>query len=1055
MPTSAARAGTPSSSLSSEIYVGVDPSSTPELEVIDSTTGGVIGSPIPLAGSAAALSNYFVPRTRTNEVAVAEANDSFQVVNPETDSVSSGTSLGAAPNAVATTLIDTDEHYALVLVPSLDEVQIENLENLSAGVVQTVSLGFSSGSPAGLTVDGSDQNFAYVTDPTSHEIKTLEFDSSSTPFQVDSTYTGGSSFDPTSIVTDSAYSDILVSDGQNLDVSSLSAETYSAYSSQIAITCTSGVTAGALSINGTGAYVDVQESGSDYTGEVAMSSSSLSYCLNGSYAPGAPALSDDGGVLAIPSSSGSSLDLYSTQGSSIGSLENVVSLPATATAIVPATELTLDEEAYVAEYSANKVSLVNLTTDLLDQQVGTGSGSEPDAVAVSPDGQYAYVADYGTNKVSVIQSDLVDSTSGPLVATISLPSGSEPDALAVSPDGDQLAVADYGTGYVSIIDTNPNAGSSYLTVTGSVCTISACSSATQPDGLAFSPDGGYLYALDEGDDDLSVLTQSGGTYSLQTTLTSQFSNPPTAIAVSPNDRSLWVTIAPSSGYGTVEPFAIDPANGDPVSGTAVTVQNDPAALAISPNGGVVYVTNDGSNSLSVVNTCLYATGTCSPSVSSTVSVSSTASAVAVTPDGSEFVTTSASSTSPVSIYATGTSSPSSSVALGSTTGSLAVAVSPFYQDPAPTSLAGYENDVNPSVAESSSVDIEAGVDTASGSYTLNRDDLSLPDIGIGLDLSQEYDSANAATNTEGLGYGWSFSYGMSATQVSATGGSTACDVTIVQGNGTPVVFYPPSGWSGSSCPTSGYQPAGWEQASLSTVASCYSGDTCWDMTEDGTTQYLFDQPSGRLVYEKDLNGNTVTLAYNSSGLHTVTGESGVRQLTFTWSGGNISEVEDSAGRTATFGYTSGNLTSLTLLASSTGDTTTHEWALSYNSSHELTDWWSPNNEAAYSGNTAEATQIGYNSAGEVTSVTRPAWLDQCDGASGTPHCAPETTFSYASYDMAIETGSVEIADANENYDASASVNDGDGNVTLDHYADGVLLSQVNGYGYETSTTSPY
>jgi RHS repeat-associated protein len=188
----------------------------------------------------------------------------------------------------------------------------------------------------------------------------------------------------------------------------------------------------------------------------------------------------------------------------------------------------------------------------------------------------------------------------------------------------------------------------------------------------------------------------------------------------------------------------------------------------------------------------------------------------------------------------------------------------------------------------------------------------------------------------------------------------------------------------------------------------------------------------------------------------VTGESGVRQLSFTWSGSDISEVEDSASRTATFGYSSGNLTSLTLSATSTGDTiTSHEWAFSYNSSHQLTDWWSPDNEAAYAGNTAEATQIAYSSAGQVTSVTQPAWLTKCNGASGTPVCAPETTFSYPSYDTSTDSGSVLVSDANENYDSSSSLNDGNGNTTLDRYSDGVLVGQVNGYGYETSTTSPY
>ena len=79
-------------------------------------------------------------------------------------------------------------------------------------------------------------------------------------------------------------------------------------------------------------------------------------------------------------------------------------------------------------------------------------------------------------------------------------------------------------------------------------------------------------------------------------------------------------------------------------------------------------------------------------------------------------------------------------------------------------------------------------------------------------------------------------------------------------------------------------------------------------------------------------------------------------------------MTDSAGRTATFSYSSGYLTDLTLSASSTGDATSHHWHFSYNSADMLSDWWNPDNEANYAGNTAEATQITYDSSAQVTQV---------------------------------------------------------------------------------------
>jgi hypothetical protein len=80
------------------------------------------------------------------------------------------------------------------------------------------------------------------------------------------------------------------------------------------------------------------------------------------------------------------------------------------------------------------------------------------------------------------------------------------------------------------------------------------------------------------------------------------------------------------------------------------------------------------------------------------------------------------------------------------------------------------------------------------------------------------------------------------------------------------------------------------------------------MTRDGTTQYIFSTGTpGQLMFEKDLNGNEVTLGYPSGNLSTVKGQSGVRQLSFSWTGSNITTVTDSAGRTASFTYSSGNL----------------------------------------------------------------------------------------------------------------------------------------------------
>jgi YD repeat-containing protein len=1054
LPASAA----PRASQATEVYVAIG--SPAELEIIDSTSGQEVGSPIALSHTPTALAYWYRLRSQPTEVLVAEDN-AFQEINPATGAATAPISLSAAPSAITVADVTSSQQYAIVLEPSVDEVQVIDLDNYD--VAQTLSLGFSSGQPSGLAFNVNSD--AYVTDPTSHQVKTLEYESTGGPFTVESTYTN-SSLDPSSIVFDQAYDADFVSTGTDVDELSLSSGVVNSLVETIPISesgtsCTTSLDAGSLTLAGDGESGDlyVQESGSDAIGDISVSSDAMAACFTSSFTRGALAYSVDGGTLSVAAASSSALDLMGTSSGDVGTIENVVSLPGTPAAVTTAYNLTLDLEAYVAEQASNNVALVDLQ-GFVDETVSMPSGSDPDGVAVSPDNQYVYVADYGTNKVSIIQPDLMNTPTSALLSTsLSLPSGAEPDALAFSPDGDQLVVADYGIGKVTVIDVNAS-NPADDSVVGSVCVTTSCSTSADPDAIAFSRDGSHAYVA-LGDSDISELNPAtSGSFSL-VAQQGPFGSPVQGIAVAPNDQYAYATLAPSSGNGDLDVLRVNPSNGnlDRTSVRAVPVASDPGAVSLSPTGATGYVINKGSDSISIIDTCVSETTPCDdpsyPSVTSTVSVSGTASGLGVTPDGNSFVATGTSSTSPFSIYSAAEPSGSPTEAnLGSnTSGSLAIAVAPLYNSPAGFSLAGYEDDTNPSIAASSQVGFEQGVDTASGSYTFNQDDLTLPDIGPSLDLSQEYDSADASV-TGPLGYGWSFSYGMTLTQVAESASSGACDITVTQENGTPVTFFPPA-WTGSSCPTGGYQPANWEQATLSTVPSCYDGDSCWDMTRGARTRYLFDSSTGDLVYIKDLNGNTVALAYSSGKLSTVTGESGVRQLTFTWSGSNLIEVEDSGGRTASFGYTGGNLTSLTLSATSTGDTTSHEWAFSYNSSHQLTDWWSPNNEAAYSGNASQATQIAYNSSGEVTSVTEPAWVAQCDGVSGTPYCQPETTFSYPSYDASTETGSVLVNDPNENYDSASGVNSGDGNITLDRYVDGVLTQQVKGYGYESSTTSPY
>ena len=101
-------------------------------------------------------------------------------------------------------------------------------------------------------------------------------------------------------------------------------------------------------------------------------------------------------------------------------------------------------------------------------------GANPDAVAVSPDGQHLYVANAASDAVAVINTATEHVTT-----SVSVAGG--PSGIAVSPNGQHLYVARPGSDAASVIDTATN----HVTATIPV--------GDHPYYLAVSPDGTALY----------------------------------------------------------------------------------------------------------------------------------------------------------------------------------------------------------------------------------------------------------------------------------------------------------------------------------------------------------------------------------------------------------------------------------------------------------------------------------------------------------------------------------------------------------------------------------
>ncbi len=293
------------------------------------------------------------------------------------------------------------------------------------------------------------------------------------------------------------------------------------------------------------------------------------------------------------------------------------------------------------------------------------------------------------------------------------------------------------------------------------------------------------------------------------------------------------------------------------------------------------------------------------------------------------------------------------------------------------------------------------VDASTGNLWETVTDLSVPGRSFPLSLSRTYNSMEASTNGP-FGYGWSFSYG------TALAFPDAEHVVVNQEEGSQVTF--------TEQPDHTY-------AAPSRVAATlvHNEDGSWTLVRRRRETLSFDA-SGRLIREADLSGYTTSLAYNESGrLATVTDPAG-RKLTFTYSGSHISSATGPLGRVVTYTYDkSGNLTDVTDVAG--GDT-----HFTYDSAHRMIGMRLPNQAPGVPGATGAAITMTYDKQGRVTAES-----DQLKR---------RTTFRYTGDNFSAEGGATTITDPK-------------GNVTVQEYKFGELVSETQGFGTPQAATWKY
>ena len=231
--------------------------------------------------------------------------------------------------------------------------------------------------------------------------------------------------------------------------------------------------------------------------------------------------------------------------------------------------------AYVANYSSNDVTPIDLATDRAGPSIPAGIG--PAGIAISPDGKTAYVTDDGS-------SSTLGDTVTPINLTTDKPGrpirvGSGPQGIVITPDGSTAYVADAGaivtgqSGPIGDTVTPINLASGKAEAPIKV--------GNGPTGMAITPDGSTVFVTNLNSGSVSPISTAANTAGFPITV----KGGPVAVAVAKGDA--WVVDTPSSSYSgsNVTPISINTDR----AGSPIAVPKGAQAIAVTPSGKQVWV----------------------------------------------------------------------------------------------------------------------------------------------------------------------------------------------------------------------------------------------------------------------------------------------------------------------------------------------------------------------------------------------------------------------------------------------------------------------------------
>ena len=279
---------------------------------------------------------------------------------------------------------------------------------------------------------------------------------------------------------------------------------------------------------------------------------------------------------------------------------------------------------YVTSERAGTIQVIDTATDRVTRTVRLGN--RPRGLAISPDGKRLYVAVswWRDGKRPRTGRETIAVLDASTLATIAqFPAGTDPECVAVSPDGRRLYLSNEDAGTASVLDAKSGAVLATMVV------------GTEPEGVTASPDGKWVYVTAETSNVISVIdagknetaanilvdarprasiftrdgsrawatAEIGGTVMLIDArqhrvvrrIRLRKTDKPVGLALSPDERTLYVATGRGNGVAVID------------TQTAKHVASIPTGqrvwgIAISRDGRKVYAANSLSNTVSVIDT---------------------------------------------------------------------------------------------------------------------------------------------------------------------------------------------------------------------------------------------------------------------------------------------------------------------------------------------------------------------------------------------------------------------------------------------------------------------